>query len=243
MNVADPSGAGSRPVLGVVCGDRTLDGQAAQAVMESYLTAALTYADCAVLLIPSMPDLTRAHDVAARLDGVLLTGSPSPVTPTLSGRDAMATGMIEAMLELGRPVFGICRGLGDINVAFGGDLRADAGGGDGASVQLASEEKELDAMFADGHDVFLSSGGRLRRAMGRDRLSVNVMHRRGIDRLGARLEVEAIAADGSIEAVSATVNGAAVLAVHWRADWRAAENPDSQTFFRLLGDALRGRLR
>jgi putative glutamine amidotransferase len=52
--------------------------------------------------------------------------------------------------------------------------------------------------------------------------------------------VEARAPDGVIEAVSAEVNGAPVLAVQWHPEWKADERPESQLFFRLLGRALRG---
>jgi putative glutamine amidotransferase len=45
-----------------------------------------------------------------------------------------------------------------------------------------------------------------------------------------------------VEAVSAEVNGAPVLAVQWHPEWQVAANPDSQGFFRLLGRALRGEL-
>ena len=68
------------------------------------------------------------------------------------------------------------------------------------------------------------------------------MHYQGVDRLGDGLTVEARAPDGVVEAVSARVNGAPVLAVQWHPEWRTADNPDSQAFFRLLGRALRGEL-
>jgi putative glutamine amidotransferase len=44
-----------------------------------------------------------------------------------------------------------------------------------------------------------------------------------------------------IEAVSADINGAPVLAVQWHPEWKAHENPQSQVFFKLLGQALRGK--
>ena len=68
------------------------------------------------------------------------------------------------------------------------------------------------------------------------------MHFQGAGRLGKGLSVEALAPDGLVEGVSAWVNRAPVLAVQWHPEWRTAENPDSQAFFRLLGAALRGEL-
>ena len=59
-------------------------------------------------------------------------------------------------------------------------------------------------------------------------------------RLGEGLTIEARAPDGVVEAVSAKVNGAPLLAVQWHPEWRPEQNPQSQIFFQLFGRALRG---
>ena len=46
--------------------------------------------------------------------------------------------------------------------------------------------------------------------------------------------------DGIVEAASAKVGDAQVLAVQWHPEWRTDANPDSQAYFRLLGRVLRG---
>lgn len=243
----------ARPVLGVVCCTRTVGSEPAQAVMNRYLEPAVRYADAAALLVPSAAGWMTAREVAGRLDGVLLTGSPSNIEPARygqdvadppgpfdPGRDAMTAALIEAMLELGRPVFGICRGLQEINVAFGGALRRDMSENPALLHHHAPDDAAFDVMFEHRHEVTLTDGGVLRDAIGRDRLTVNSVHFQGIDRLGDGLSVEARAPDGVVEAVSAQVNGAPVLAVQWHPEWRTDGNADSQAFFRLLGDALRG---
>ena len=96
-------------------------------------------------------------------------------------------------------------------------------------------------MFAHAHPVELTTGGVLHRAFGRTALSVNSVHYQGVGDLAPSLTVEAVAPDGVVEAFSASVNGAPVLAVQWHPEWRADDNADSQTFFRLLGRALRGQ--
>ena len=244
----------TRPILGIVCCTRTVGVEPAQAVMNRYVTAALTYGDVAALLIPSMPALMSAREVAPRLDGLLLTGSPSNVEPARygqagaadaegpfdAGRDAMTAGLIEAMLELGRPVFGVCRGLQELNVAFGGTLRRDMSRASDLLAHHAPGDASFDAMFEHEHEVALTPGGVLQRGLGRDRLSVNSVHFQGVDRLGVGLNVEARAPDGVVEAFCAQVNGAPVVAVQWHPEWRTSDNPDSQAFFQLLGRALRG---
>jgi len=244
----------ARPVLGIACCTRTVGTEPAQAVMNRYVVHALRYADAAGLLAPALPDLMSAREVAPRLDGLLLTGSPSNVAPNRYGqaeaadaegpfdlgRDAMTAGLIEAMLELGKPVFGICRGLQELNVAFGGTLRRDASRNPDLLAHHAPDDASFDGMFEHQHAVTLTPGGLLNRGLGRDELTVNSVHFQGIGDLATGLTVEAVAPDGVVEAVSAVVNGAPVLAVQWHPEWRTDTNPDSQAFFRLLGRALRG---
>ncbi len=242
-----------RPVLGVICCNRSIDNQAAQAVMTRYLNASLTYADAAGLLIPAMPELFHARDVAPRLDGLLLTGTPSNLDPKRYGdlvddapgpfdpdRDEMTSRLIEAMIALGKPVFGICRGFQELNVAFGGTLRRDMSEHPELIAHHAPSHASFNEYFEHIHPVTLSEEGVLKRAYARDDLDVVSVHYQGVDKLGAGLKVEAKAPDGVIEAVSAEVNGAPVLAVQWHPEWKAHENPESQLFFNLLGRALRG---
>ncbi|MEJ0058725.1 MAG: gamma-glutamyl-gamma-aminobutyrate hydrolase family protein [Terricaulis sp.] len=101
------------------------------------------------------------------------------------------------------------------------------------------EREHLATMFEHIHPVELKPGGVLRAAYGQDKLDVISVHFQGADKLGKGLKVEATAPDGVIEAVSAEVNGAPVLAVQWHPEWRAGDNPQSQVFFQLLGRALR----
>ena len=77
--------ASGRPVLGIICDRRKSGTEFAQTVMERYVASAIKYADCAALLIPSLPELMQASEVVGRLDGVLLTGSPSNVGPSRYG--------------------------------------------------------------------------------------------------------------------------------------------------------------
>lgn len=241
-----------RPVLGVIACNRAISGEAAQTVMTRYLVSALTYADAAALLIPSMPGLVNAEEVSPRLDGLLLTGTPSNIAPQRYGqlvedapgpfdpdRDEMTARLIEAMLDLGKPVFGICRGFQEINVAFGGTLRRDMAESADLIAHHHAEAVNVAKMFEHTHAVHLAPGGVLSRAYGQDQLNVISVHYQGADKLGAGLTIEATAPDGVVEAVSAEVNGAPLLAVQWHPEWRADENPQSQTFFRMLGRALR----
>jgi putative glutamine amidotransferase len=243
-----------RPVLGIICCTRTVGVEPAQAVMNRYVTAAMRHADCAALLVPALPDLMTADEVIDRLDGVLLTGSPSNLQPSLydqadagdppfdPGRDAMMAALVKAVLARGLPLFGICRGLQEINVALGGTLTRDAGA---AMPHHAPDDVPFMAMFDHHHDVALTPGGVLAGAHRRLALRVNSVHYQGVARLGAGLSVEAVAPDGMVEAVSARIGAAPVLAVQWHPEWLASSDApdaaDSAAYFQILGRALRGQ--
>ena len=219
--------------------------------MERYIRSAMVHADLAALIVPSLPDLMSAAEVAPRLDGILLTGSPSNVDPARyrdeggdgpfdPGRDEIALTLVQRMIDAGRPVFGICRGFQEINVALGGTLRRDTS----ASAELlrhhAPDGAGFDALFDHLHPVHLSEGGMLAKALGKTELSVNSVHYQGVGQLAPGLSVEALAPDGLIEAYSARPNGAPLVAVQWHPEWDADRNIDSAAFFRLLGRAMRG---
>jgi len=241
-----------RPVAGIVCCTRTVGTEPAQAVMNRYVAEALKNADCAGLLIPALPDLMSATEVAGRLDGLMLTGSPSNVDPARYGDDAEGTGpfdpardamtfdLIKAMADLGKPVFGICRGFQEINVAFGGTLRRDMAQSPDLIAHHAPDHVGFNEMFDHTHEVDLIPGGVLARVFKADKARVNSVHFQGVDRLGEGLTVEARAPDGVIEAVSADLSGAPLLAVQWHPEWNTASNPQSAIFFNLFGRALRG---
>ena len=243
----------ARPVLGVIACNRIVGTEAAQAVMERYIRAAMTYADVAALIVPSLPDLMTASEVAPRLDGILLTGSPSNVAtarygetqgdgPFDEGRDEIALSMVDRMIDAQKPVFGICRGFQEINVALGGTLRRDTSASDDLIRHHAPDGVSFDALFDHRHPVELADSGMLAHAYAKPALDVNSVHYQGIGTLADGLSVEARAPDGLVEAYSARPNGAPLLAVQWHPEWDTENDADSQTYFHLLGKALRGEL-
>lgn len=244
----------SRPVLGIIACNRTVGTEIAQTVINRYATAAMRHADCAALIIPSLPDHMRASEIVGRLDGVLLTGTPSNVAPALyddpaagegpfdPDRDSMILELVEAVIAAQRPLFGICRGFQEINVALGGTLRRDTSANDELLHHHAPDGVPFDAMFDHNHKVDLVEGGLLASAYGTPSLDVNSVHYQGIGELAGGLRVEARAPDGLVEAYSARPNGAPLLAVQWHPEWATDASDQSQTYFQLLGRALRGSL-
>ncbi len=242
----------SKPVLGIICCTRRMGTEYAQAVINRYVVSAMTYAETNALLIPALPDLSEAAELIARLDGLLLTGSPSNVVPSRYGddgdgdgpfdpsRDEMMLRLVEAASKHKSPIFGVCRGFQELNVALGGTLRRDTSAEENALKHHAPNDVPFDGMFDHQHDVHLASGGILARAYNAKKLHVNSVHFQGVGALAPSLIVEATAPDGLVEAFSTHHTGAPIVAVQWHPEWRTSDNADSQIFFKLLGRALRG---
>jgi putative glutamine amidotransferase len=243
----DAKPARARPLVGVLCSNRTLDGRRAQAVATRFVDPLATWGGASVLLVPAVPEAVDAAHFAGMLDGLLLTGACSNVAAERyggssederrdEGRDEVALRLAGDMIEAGRPVFGICRGLQELNVLFGGTLAADVGA---AGHHRPGEDLDLADLFDHHHDVDIVAGGRLAAAIGDGRQRVNSVHHQGIDRLGSGLAVEARAPDGLVEAVSAAPCGGPVVGVQWHPEWDAAASPAGRAFFAMLGEAAR----
>lgn len=238
-----------KPVIGVLCCNEIVD-RPIQAVATRFVQPLVRYAGATVLLVPAVADAMDTRALAGRLDGLLLTGSRSNVAGARYGkaddtdnaldldRDAVALELAGRMIEAGRPVFGICRGLQELNVLFGGTLTDTL---DDGHHRQTDDATAYETLFDHVHDVTLQSGGLLSAAIGQPSISVTSVHRQGIDRLGEGLRVEGRArSDGLVEAFSARPCGGDVLAVQWHPEWDVAESEPSQAFFSLIGRSLKG---
>jgi putative glutamine amidotransferase len=223
-------------------------------VGEKYARAVLDAAGAAPLLIPSLADELGLDELLERLDGLLFTGSPSNVEPhryegapsapgTLHdpARDATTLPLIRKAVRAGVPVFGICRGFQEMNVAFGGTLHQRLHEVPGHLDHRDDETQPLEVQYGPAHDVTLEPGGVLRSLAASDRIEVNSLHNQGIDRLGAELAVEARAPDGVIEAFRVRDAQRFALAVQWHPEWKVMSNPFSRALFAAFGQASRER--
>ena len=223
-------------------------------VGEKYARAVLDAAAAAPLLIPSLADELGFDELLQRLDGLLFTGSPSNVEPhryegapsapgTLHdpARDATTLPLIRKAVRAGVPVFGICRGFQEMNVAFGGTLHQRLHEVPGHLDHRDDETQPLEVQYGPAHDVTLEPGGVLRALAVSDRIQVNSLHNQGIDRLGPELAVEARAPDGVIEAFRVRDAQRFALAVQWHPEWKVMSNPFSRALFAAFGQASRER--
>lgn len=224
------------------------------AVGEKYIAAVVQAADCLPLLIPVLETPLDVSEILSRVDGIFFPGSPSNVEPhryagnaSVAGtlhdphRDATTLSLIPRAVAQGVPVFGVCRGFQEMNVALGGTLHQRVHEVEGFDDHREDKEQPLDEQYGPAHDVVLEPGSLLRQLAGRDRIQVNSLHWQGVDRLAPDLAVEARAPDGLVEAFRLASAPSFALAVQWHPEWKVTTNPFSMALFAEFGKAARKR--
>lgn len=212
-------------------------------------------AGCLPLVVPN----AAAHELEPLLalaDGVLLTGSPSnvhprhfdqgvhnPTLPLDPERDDWTLPLVPALLARGVPLFAICRGAQEANVALGGSLHQALHEVAGHADHRARGDTDAAVQYGDAHEVEVLPGGVLARIVDRARFAVNSVHGQGVARLAPDLQVEARAPDGVIEAFSQPHARGFNLCVQWHPEWLAASNPVSRQLAQAFGDACRAHRR
>jgi putative glutamine amidotransferase len=253
----------TKPVVGVIGNSGVVnDRHNVQLVGQRNMRAVAEVAGALPLMFAGTPDITDVDALLGAVDGILLTGARANVHPTCFGvepdsrhepydqeRDAMALGLIQACVERGVPLFGICRGLQEMNVAFGGSLHPEIrdipGRMNHRMPRLENGEVHPDptVVFADRHEVALTPHGRFATLLGRESIRVNSLHGQGIEEPGKRVVVEGVAEDGTIEAISIADAPAFALGVQWHAEYDPQSNPINRALFQAFGAALQERKR
>jgi putative glutamine amidotransferase len=227
-----------------------LDDPGGYTVLADRYAAAVTQLGLQPVLFP----MAEAADISCLLplvDGVLLTGSPSNVEATHFGGTALATdlldprrdkltmGLVRAALDKAVPLFGVCRGLQEINVALGGSLYQVVHGEPGMMDHREPHDAELEVQFAERHDVLLEPGSAFAQWAGGTIAKVNSLHGQGIRRLGEGLVAEARAPDGLVEGVHAPGAPAFAYGVQWHPEWRHERHPFYQRTLEAFAQACR----
>lgn len=240
------------PIIAVPTDVRHFDNYTWHATPQQYLEAALAVAGVMPVLVPAFGDRLDLDALLDRVDGVMITGSKSNVHPSLYGqeateengpydpdRDATSLPLIRKAIERGVPLLAICRGIQEMNVALGGTLAGEIQEREGAMDHRAPQSDVQDIRFGIRQAVTIAEGSCLAGIFGAGEIKINSVHRQAVDRLGARLKVEALAADGTVEAVSAIDAKAFAVGVQWHPEYWAATDEASAQLFRAFGDAVR----
>ncbi len=245
-----------RPLVGLPADTYHRDGFLFHSLGDKYVRALTDVAGVEPVMIPSLIDTDNLDGLLGHFDGVLMTGAVSNVHPPHYGedpsadhepydhhRDATTLKLIRAVIARGIPLFCICRGFQELNVVMGGSLETELQRGEGRLDHRAPKSDEVDLRYAASHAITLTKGGLLAHILGKSETTVNSIHRQGIKRLGEGLQIEAVAPDGVIEAVSVKGAKAFAFGTQWHPEFKAANNPDSVKLFTAFGDAVRAYAR
>jgi putative glutamine amidotransferase len=250
-----------KPVVGVIGNAHRIESRFdVQVVGERNMRAVAEVAGALPLMFAGCPEITDVGALLDVVDGIVLTGARANVHPTRFKtephakhepydieRDEVALALSEACVARGIPLFGICRGLQEMNVAFGGSLHPEIreipGRMNHRMPRLENGEIHPDpkVVFADRHEVTLAPGGAFATILGCEKIKVNSLHGQGILELGKRVVVEGIAEDGTIEAIRIADAPGFALGVQWHAEYDPQRNPINRALFMAFGEALLAR--
>ena len=234
-------------IVGIPACTKQIDELVQHATPARYGAALIGAAGAFPILLPPVGEGMVA--MLDRIDGLLLSGSPSNVEPHRYGvdgsetpdrhdphRDGTTLPLIRAAIARGMPVLAVCRGIQELNVALGGTLhqrvhllpgRMDHRSGPG----------DMEHQFRLKHPVTLS--GHLARIVGETQIMVNSLHGQAIDRPAEGVVVEAVAPDGTIEAVRVASAPGWAFGVQFHPEWHYQTDAPSRAIFRAFGDACR----
>lgn len=241
-----------KPVVLMPMGAQARKGHDYQVMTRKYMSPLVEISGCVPLLAPTCFGTADIDQYLSMADGVYLTGAGTNIDPALYGQDNLTPDkvqdrdrdlfdlrLIHAALARGLPIFCICRGMQELNVALGGDIHQKLYAIPGLNDHREDDQAPPAEQYADVHMVRVVPGTWFAELMQQDEFPVNSLHGQGIKTLGKGLQALAHAEDGVIEAMHLPQHPQFTLAVQWHPEWQAARNPHSVRLFQAFGDACR----
>ena len=248
----------TKPIVGVISSETSAFSgrQLLHSVGQRYVNAVMQFSDVIPTLIPTCLSKRDLRDYVTNIDGVLLTGGRANIEPHHFGgrkfpkdeiidpaRDYTALNLIKECVDLCMPIFGICRGIQEINVAYGGTLiyRVHECNGKKDHRMPQNDAASIEEIFKPKHVINFSKNSLLKSFTGQDQFVVNSLHGQGIDKLGDGLNLEALSEDGLVEALSIKGYGTFGMGIQWHAEFHPerAENSINRILFEKFGASCR----
>ena len=193
-----------------------------------------------------LDDIDRAVKEALECDGLLLPGG-ADIDPALYGReptekcgkpnrarDEAEPRLLEAFLDSGKPILGICRGVQIMNVYFSGTLFQD----------IKESQRKNHSNFlkraGNAHTVTIAEGSILRGIFETESEPVNSLHHQAIDKTGSGLTVSAVSEDGFVEGLEYAKHPFCV-AVQWHPEHMSKKSAQQRKLFSAFVAACKER--
>lgn len=232
-----------KPIIGIAANERPMIEEAEHWLSytpKNFVTH-IQQAQGIPLLLP-MGVVEDAATYISKIDKLLLAGGHdvSPVHygedphPLIQGihpdRDVFELALIKEAVAQNKPIFGICRGMQLLNVAFGGSLYQDLSLIDHPTIKHV----QLPTFFQfPTHGVKIKEDSRLAALLGTT-YHVNSFHHQAVKTVADDFNVIATAPDGVVEAIESTAYGAPILGIQWHPELAAHKLPSEQSIFNFL---------
>ena len=188
-----------KPLICISSDMKKMESDPRRLITETYQT----YSD-AVFYAGGIPMITCgrcAEEMADLCDGLLITGGPDlepevygeqPLNDTVKPmpeRTAFEKPLVQAFLDRGKPILGICRGCQFINAVMGGTLYQD----------LVEQKGWVHFNAQIRHEVYAEEGSVLYRLFG-PKFRTNSTHHQAVKDLAPGFHVTARSVEGIVEA-------------------------------------------
>nr|WP_197489439.1 gamma-glutamyl-gamma-aminobutyrate hydrolase family protein [Bradyrhizobium sp. DOA1] len=245
-------GRSGAPQVGILSDSMVARGEQLASVSLVCVNAVGLVAGAVPRILPAAPEA----DIDAYLDGLhglFVGGGQTNVHPSRYGqtvdekrdgpfdefRDEISLRLIPRALARGIPALFICRGIQELNVAFGGTLVKEPEDLPEDKRHGTPEADNEDARYRLRQNLTLRKGGLLHGICGADTITVNSLHSFLIGDLAPGLVAEAVAGDGAIEAVSVDGASGFALGTLFHPDYWASTDHASARILSAFGDAVR----
>lgn len=192
-----------------------------QYVSDAYIQAIKSVGGLPIVL-PLVKSKTIIQDYVNLCDGFLFCGG-GDITPLLFGQepaygigptdislDLFQIRFMKSIIETGKPVLAICRGMQILNVACGGTIIQDL---NQTNLETINHMQTSLSRRDISHKVFFEAKTKIQHLLG-DFAYTNSFHHQAIDRLGTGLIVSGTTGDEIIEAIEMPSHSF-VMGVQW----------------------------
>ena len=219
-----------RPIIGITCG--TSDTYANDSTMDNQYVRAVESAGGMPIILPLSDNETCYEGYIDIIDGLLLSGGvdmdpsffeeePIPELGRIDVvRDKIEVYLTVRALEMGLPIFGICRGIQTLNVAAKGTLYQDI---NSQCKNVLKHRQSAPGAHAT-HEIYIEEGSKLSEIMGCTKIRTNTFHHQAVRKLAPDFVATAFSRDEIIECIEGTKHPFAVgVQFHPERMWNVSE--------------------
>ncbi len=215
----------------------SFDGEGRVCILPEYLRALWAWGAVGVLL-PYRTDKEYLSWVKEYFHGFMFCGGDD-IDPKLYGeenkasknicslRDDFEMALFDEIIDSGKPILAICRGIQILNVYLGGTLH-----------QHIDNHSQSTPKNARGQKTLINKGSLLHKIVGEDEILTNSFHHQSIKELGRDLVADAESADGYIEAAH-LAGHRFCLGVQWHPEAYFTEDNSAAAIFSAFVEACK----